>query len=66
MPTTKAQIRANTKYQKKAYDSIFVRVPKGNKAVIENHAASQEESINGFVNRAINETMARDRKASGN
>ena len=62
MPVSKAQIRANAKYQAKAYDSIFVRVPKGEKTIIDAHAASRSESLNGFVTRAISETMARDNK----
>ena len=60
MPVSKAQIRANAKYQAKAYDSIFVRVPKGEKDVIQSHAQSQNESLNQFVHRAIRETMVND------
>jgi len=37
-----------------------VRVPKGEKDVIQNHAQSQNESLNQFVHRAIRETMAND------
>lgn len=48
------------RWNAKAYDEIKVRVPKGQKAVIQEHAASQEESVNGFIQRAIKETMERD------
>ena len=37
---------------------IRFRVPKGQKAWIQNHAIAQGESVNAFVNRAIQEAMA--------
>lgn len=48
------------RYNAKAYDEIKVRVDKGKKDVIKNHAEAQGESVNGFINRAIEETMERD------
>lgn len=51
------------RYNAKAYDEIKVRVPKGNKDVIKAHAETQGESVNAFVNRAIDETMERDNGA---
>ena len=59
---TEARRRANEKYNAKAYDEIKVRVSKGNKDIIKAHAESNGESINGFVNRAIDETMERDKE----
>ena len=44
----------------KAYDRINVAVPKGRKDIIKAHAEKNGESVNGFVNRAINETIQRD------
>lgn len=38
-----------------------IRVPKGDKAEIQAHADQCGESINAFVNRAIRETMQRDK-----
>ena len=35
-------------------------MPKGHKAEIKAHADAQKESVNGFINRAIDETMKRD------
>lgn len=55
-----ARIKANNKYNAKAYDRINIAVPKGQKEVIKAHAEKQGETINGFVKRAINETMERD------
>lgn len=57
---SKARIEANNRYNAKAYDRINIAVPKGQKDIIKAHAESKGESINGFVNRAIDETMQRD------
>ena len=58
---TDARKRANEKYLKETVEDIRIRVPKGQKAVIKAHADRQQESMNQFVIRAINETMERDR-----
>ena len=63
MPVSKAQQKAVTKYMKENYDEIKVRVDKGRKAEIKAHAEAQVESVNGFINRAIDETMERDSAA---
>ena len=55
-----ARIRANNRYNEKAYDRINIAVTKGKKETIAAHAAMQGESLNKFVNRAIDETMQRD------
>ncbi|MCI6255015.1 MAG: hypothetical protein MR648_00185 [Clostridiales bacterium] len=46
-------------------DRINLTVPKGRKAVIQAHAAAKGESVNGFIGRAIEETMERDKAANG-
>lgn len=56
-----ARIRANNKYNEKAYDRINIAIPKGNKAKIQEHATIMNESTNAFVIRAIKETMERDK-----
>lgn len=65
MPVSKAQQRAVAKYMKNNYDELKVRVPKGHKDIIKAHAESKGESLNGFVNRAIDETMERDKDNTG-
>lgn len=62
MPASKAQQKAVSKYMKNNYDEIKVRVEKGRKAQIQVHAEIQGESVNGFINRAIAETMERDQE----
>ena len=60
MPASKAQQKAVTKYMKAKYDEIKVRVEKGQKDTIQAHAGARSESVNGFIGRAISETMERD------
>ena len=62
--TSAAQIKAANKYAAKAYDRINIAVPKGQKDTIQAHAQAHSESVNGFINRAIGETMERDNSAS--
>ena len=50
------------RYNAETYDEIKIRVPKGQKDLIQAHAEAQGESTNGFINRAISETMERDGK----
>ena len=60
MPLSKAHIKASRKYNEKAYDRIELKVTKGKKAKLQAHAESKGESLNGFVNRAIDETVERE------
>lgn len=50
------------RYNAKAYDEIKVRVSKGRKEVVQTHAEARGESVNGFINRAIDNQMERDAK----
>lgn len=49
------------RYMAKAYDRINLTVPKGQKDVIKAHAEAQGKSVNGFINEAIEEKMAREK-----
>lgn len=60
MPTTKAQQKAVAKYMKENYDEIKVLVKKGKKDEIKNRALAKGESVNAFINRAIDEALARE------
>ncbi len=55
--TGKASTRAKNKYNTANYDNLRIIVPKGKKDIIREYAARKGESINGFVNRAIDEAM---------
>ena len=59
---SKPQTRASNKYNAKAYDRIALQVKKGQKDIIKAHAEQQGESLNGFINRAIAETMQKDKE----
>lgn len=63
MAVSKAQQASVNKYVKSNYDRINVTMPKGQKDIIKAHAEARGESVNGFVNRAISETMERDNAA---
>ena len=59
----KASTRAHNKYISKAYDRVNLTLPKGQKDDVQAHAAARGESVNGFIGRAIAETMERDNAA---
>ena len=58
---TPAQAEANKRYLKQFAD-IKIRVLPDKKAEIQEHAASHGESVAAFINRAIEETMQRDKE----
>lgn len=62
MAISKAQQRATANYVKKAYDRIEVKVSKGKKEVIQDHAAAVGMSLNAYINQAIDEKMERDQE----
>ena len=62
MARTSAKVK--NRYNDKAYDRINLTVPKGQKDIIKAHAESQGESVNGFIQRAINTTMKNDKGIS--
>ena len=61
MPASKPQQKAVAKYMKENYDEIKVRVPKGRKAELQAHAEQRGESLNGFIGRAIDGQIIRDK-----
>lgn len=60
MPASKAQQRAVTKYMRANYDAIQLRIHKGAREEIRQHAERQGESVNAFIQRAIWEQIQRD------
>lgn len=59
---SKAQQRSVNKYVKENYDRINVTLPKGKKKIIKAHAESMGESVNGFISRAIDNQIERDKR----
>ena len=60
MPATKAEQAAVNRYRKKAYDTIQITVPKGQRDIIKAHAEQHGESLSALIKRAIANQIARD------
>ena len=56
----KASAASKNAWNARNYDRINLTVKKGQKQVIQDHAEKTGESVNGFINRAIEEAMERD------
>ena len=57
----KPHLEGNRRYLEKQ-DSVLIRIPKGRKAELQAHAEEQGESLNGFIVRAVDETIERDKE----
>ena len=55
--------RAIKKYESEKIDKVLLRMPKGKREIVQQHADARQESVNGFINRAIDETMQRDNES---
>lgn len=53
----KTSAAVKNKWNDKAYDRINLVVPKGKKDIIKEYAEANGESVNAFINRAINKAM---------
>ena len=60
MPVSKAQQKAVSKYMKENYDEIKIRIPKGQKELVQAFAKSKNKSVNSFIWDTIQEKMERD------
>lgn len=58
---TPAQAEAHKRYMKD-FIEIKVRMKAEKRSIIQEHAANMGESATAFINRAIDETMNRDKK----
>lgn len=65
MAISEAQRRAVAKYNAANYDRIELRTAKGKKDEYKDHAAKRGETLNGFILRAIDEAMERDKAEAG-
>ena len=62
MPRSEALDRAIRKYEAEKVERIIFRVPKGKKALIQEYAAQQGESLNAFLNRVVDVAMSEENK----
>ena len=60
---TEAQKKSAQKWDAANLDRVSVAMPKGKKDIIKAHAEARSESVNGFINRAIDEAIERDESA---
>ena len=58
--SSQSRIKANAKYNKKAYDRIEVTVKKGEHQTIKEYAIKRYGSVNKFINTIVKEAMERD------
>lgn len=63
MTVSKAQKAATAKYEAKVYDKVLLRLPRGKKSEIEAAAKPNGQSVNGFINEAIDEKLDREKQA---
>jgi len=54
----KTSNESKAKYNAKAYDRLYIVVPKGTKQAI----ADKHESINGYINKLIADDMGKEEK----
>lgn len=59
MAAAEAQRRARDKWLTEKLETINVRVPKGKKALVQAYVARTGETVNGFINRIIDEALAK-------
>ena len=57
MPVSEAQKRVTAKFEKKRYDKVLTRFPKGTKEKIMSTGA---KSLNSFIISAVNEKIERE------
>ena len=61
---TEAQLRAIKKWSTEKVDEIKIRVPKGQKAEIQEFAKAHGETVNAFVNRLIRDAMTAEKNGT--
>ena len=66
MPVSKAQQKAVSKYMKENYDEIKIRIPKGQKEIVQVYAQKRGESVNALIWRLLQDVMGVDKTAEGN
>lgn len=62
MAISEARKRANNKWLNEKVENITFRVPKGKKKIIQAFAADHGESVNAFINRAVDKVMEEEKE----
>lgn len=63
MPLTEKRKESMLKYAKENLKRVPLDLQKSTYEEIKTHAESRKESVNGFIKRAITETLERDKSA---
>ena len=61
---TEAVKNANRAWDSNNLDRMSIALPKGSREIIKEHAAEMGESVNRFIQRAIQETIDRDKNST--
>lgn len=56
----KTSAASKNKWIAKTYDRVNLTMPKGKKEIIQAHAEAQGESVNSYINKAIDQRMERE------
>lgn len=59
MKASEAQKKASIKYEEEKVESVRFRVPKGKKRLIQKCAKENGESVNGLLNRLVDDEIAK-------
>ncbi len=54
------KVSYNNSFNAKKYDRVTIMLPKGKQQIVKEHAKKRGESVNAFVNKAIEEKIERD------
>lgn len=60
MPVSNSQKKATYNYKKRNYDFFQILLPIGKKSELQQHAQARQESLNQFINRAIDNQLKAD------
>ena len=60
MPVSKAQQQSHRKWNESNLDRLYITVPKGQKDIIKTIAETKGESLNSYINKAIQNQIERD------
>lgn len=65
MAISKAQQKAVNKYVREKYDRILITMPKGRKEIIQAASEAAGQSVNAFINEAIDDRLNKENATDG-
>lgn len=58
--TSQSMLKAINKYNKEKCDEFKIRLPKGNKEIIQNYCKDKNITVNGLMNNLLSERLSND------